>query len=160
WTAWDEVGMAVRGGMKRLLSSRGVDLLPPAQGAGYALLAVEGGTTGEIVVAGALGDFEPRGPDPGSPPDQTDAAAPPAADSPVAGSREPAAPAKATSLPPLLDRILEEQPGQRLIAARALNPEADRFLSDHAIDGVPVLPGVVGLEILAQAASLLRPSSP
>ena len=32
WTAWADVGMAVRGGMERLLTDRGVELLPADAG--------------------------------------------------------------------------------------------------------------------------------
>ncbi len=59
WTAWDDVGMAVRGGMRTLLSQRGVDLLPAEAGAGLLIDLIAAETSGELVVAGALGDFHP-----------------------------------------------------------------------------------------------------
>ena len=37
WTAWGDVGMAVRGGMQSLLEGRGVQLLPADAGAEWPL---------------------------------------------------------------------------------------------------------------------------
>ena len=59
WTAWDDVGMAVRGGMKRLLEDRGVDLLPAPAGAKLLVDLIVAGQWGELVVAGRLGGFLP-----------------------------------------------------------------------------------------------------
>ncbi len=58
WTAWGGVGMAVRGGMETLLTSRGVELLPPGPGARLLCDMISHGTSGEVVVAGRLGDFQ------------------------------------------------------------------------------------------------------
>ncbi len=44
-----------------------------------------------------------------------------------------------------------------LIVRTTLNPEEQPFLDDHRIDGVPVLPGVMGLEAFAEVARLLAP---
>ena len=46
-----EVGMAVRGGMEALLTSRGVELLPAEAGARLLYDLVAAGVTGEVVVA-------------------------------------------------------------------------------------------------------------
>lgn len=59
------------------------------------------------------------------------------------------------SLP--LSRFLENpvvhQPGVELVADAELSLGTDPYLADHVIDGVPVLPAVVGLEAMAQAAA-------
>ena len=117
WTAWDDVGMAVRGGMRSLLEGRGVDLLPADAGASLLADLIGAKVTGELVVAGALGDFEP-GPD-----------------------------------HPLLDSL--EVDGARATGTRVLTVARDRWIEDHAIEGTPVLPGVVGLELMAAVASAL-----
>jgi len=57
WTAWADTGMAVRGGMEKLLTDRGVELLPAGPGAELVVDLVGAGVTGELVVAGRLGDF-------------------------------------------------------------------------------------------------------
>jgi NAD(P)-dependent dehydrogenase (short-subunit alcohol dehydrogenase family) len=58
WTAWDDVGMAIRGGMRTLLTDRGVQLLPADAGAALLAAFISDQTQGELVVAGDLGDFE------------------------------------------------------------------------------------------------------
>jgi NAD(P)-dependent dehydrogenase (short-subunit alcohol dehydrogenase family) len=120
WTAWDDVGMAVRGGMKNLLSARGVDLLPADAGAGLLVDLIASGVVGEIVVAGRLGDISPN--------------------------PEPEAPT---------ERV--EQDGDTVRVFRTLSPESDVWLRDHAIDDVCVLPGVMGLEMMAEAAARTAP---
>jgi acyl transferase domain-containing protein/NAD(P)-dependent dehydrogenase (short-subunit alcohol dehydrogenase family)/phosphopantetheinyl transferase len=130
WTAWDDVGMAVRGGMRGLLTERGVELLPADAGAGLLASLVANKVTGELVVAGALGDFE-EGPD-----------------------------------HPLLDTLelgaLGASGDGELTArgTRSFTRTSDPWLLDHAIDGVPVLPGVIGLELMAAVAAPLFPGLP
>jgi acyl transferase domain-containing protein/NAD(P)-dependent dehydrogenase (short-subunit alcohol dehydrogenase family)/phosphopantetheinyl transferase len=119
WTAWDDVGMAVRGGMRNLLTDRGVELLPADAGAALLVSLVAGHVTGEVVVAGKLGDFE-SGP-----------------------------------THPLLDTI--EVGDGKARGIRAMSRATDPWVADHAIEGVPVLPGVVGLECMAATASTLMP---
>jgi len=46
---------------------------------------------------------------------------------------------------------------QGMTAEIRLDPKLEPFLYDHAIDGIPVLPGVMGLETFAEAAWLLAP---
>ena len=56
-------------------------------------------------------------------------------------------------------RFLEEirvySPGAELIADSSLGPDTDPYLDDYRIDGVAVLPAVIGLEAMAQAAAAL-----
>ncbi|MEV3988937.1 SDR family NAD(P)-dependent oxidoreductase [Streptomyces sp. NPDC049837] len=56
-------------------------------------------------------------------------------------------------------RFLEEprvhQPGVELVADARLGPRTDPYLTGHRLDGVVWLPGVLGLEAMAQAASAL-----
>ncbi len=121
WTAWGDVGMAVRGGMERLLTDRGVELLPAGPGADLLVDMIAAGTEGEVVVAGRLGDMTVR-------------------------------PTHA-----LLDSM--ELDGDCVIARRRLTVERDMWIEDHSIEGTPVLPGVIGLELMAAAAAATRPGS-
>ena len=57
---------------------------------------------------------------------------------------------------PLVDELVERGP-DRLVASRRLDPGRDPFLAQHLVDGRPVLPGAFALEMLAEAAALLRP---
>jgi acyl transferase domain-containing protein/NAD(P)-dependent dehydrogenase (short-subunit alcohol dehydrogenase family) len=120
WTAWDDVGMAVRGSMRHLLTERGVELLPADAGASLVVRLLTTRATGELVVSGNLGGFLP-------------------------------APAH-----PLLDEMRFE-PGA-IVVTRALSMQSDPWLKDHAIDGTAVLPGVIGLEMMAAAAQYAQPT--
>ena len=119
WTAWADTGMAVRGGMQHLLESRGVDLLPATAGASLLVDLIAAGTSGELVVAGALGAF----------------------DEPVAH--------------PVLERLVYD--GDAVVCEARLSRARSPWILDHAIDGTPVLPGVVGLELMAAAAAQAAP---
>jgi hypothetical protein len=57
WTAWGDVGMAVRGGMKKLLTDRGVELMPADAGADLLVDMIAARMTGELLVAGKLGEL-------------------------------------------------------------------------------------------------------
>ena len=47
--------------------------------------------------------------------------------------------------------------GGGLVAHRALSLESDPWIVDHSIDGKPVLPGVIGLEMMAAVAMMADP---
>jgi 3-oxoacyl-(acyl-carrier-protein) synthase/NAD(P)-dependent dehydrogenase (short-subunit alcohol dehydrogenase family)/phosphopantetheinyl transferase/acyl carrier protein len=122
WTAWDDVGMAVRGGMRRWLENRGVDLLPADAGASLLVDLIATRATGELLVAGKLGELLP-------PPSH-----------------------------PLLDRV--EMEGDVVRGYRTLSVSRDPWLADHVIDGTPVLPGVVGVELMTALACRASPGLP
>ena len=46
-----------------------------------------------------------------------------------------------------------------MVTQSTLSTEDHPFLVDHAIEGVPYHPGVMALEMFAQSALLLRPST-
>ncbi|MEC8192296.1 MAG: SDR family NAD(P)-dependent oxidoreductase [Myxococcota bacterium] len=119
WTAWADVGMAVRGGMDKLLGDRGVEMLPAGPGSELLVDMVAAKLVGEVVVSGRLGDFG-------------------------------IAPAH-----PLIDGV--EMDGESIIGTRSLSLVSDPWIADHAIDGKPVLPGVVGLEMMAAVAAMADP---
>ncbi len=119
WTAWGDVGMAVRGGMEVLLTERGVELLPAGPGARLTVALLDAGTTGEVVVAGKLGGFP------------------------------------LPALHPLCDSVTYE--GDTVIVRRSMSQASEPWMADHAIDGVWVLPGVIGLELMVAAALLACP---
>ncbi|MEU4249089.1 type I polyketide synthase [Amycolatopsis sp. NPDC026612] len=54
-----------------------------------------------------------------------------------------------------LDRVAVHHPGVELVADTDLDAAHDTYLGDHRIDGLIVLPAVVGLEAMAQAATAL-----
>ncbi len=54
-----------------------------------------------------------------------------------------------------LERPQLEYPGVELVVEAELCAATDPYLADHVFDGVPLLPAVVGLEAMAQAAAPL-----
>jgi enediyne polyketide synthase len=54
-----------------------------------------------------------------------------------------------------LETVQVHYPAIELVADTRLSLATDPYLGDYRIDGLPVLPGVVGLEAMAQAASAL-----
>jgi malonyl CoA-acyl carrier protein transacylase len=134
WTAWDEVGMAVEGSIKTILEHRGVEFLPPDIGAPMVADSLELGLTGELMVAGELGQLEGNirmrrhGP----------------------GTREEP-PAEQFAF---ATKTVESE-DDRLVVERTFDSERDRFLGDHVYEGNPVLPGVMGFELIEETARQL-----
>lgn len=137
WGPWAEVGMASRGSIPQLMERAGIQTLPPNEAApvvGDMLLA---GVQGEVLVAGDLGM--------------------------MARNRYKN---HAVNIE-LADRSLREgrpehtmfshlsafNPFQEGITFEAkLDPAQLEWLRDHAIRGIPVLPGVAGIEGFTRAA--------
>ena len=76
-----------------------------------------------------------------------------------AGVPAPPEPLKQASQQVTRGRFVQEAglhyPAVEFIADTRLSAAADPYLADHRIDGLPVLPAVMGLEAMAQAASVL-----
>ncbi len=135
WSAWAEVGMATRGSIPQVMEQAGIELIRPEVAAPFVRgeIAVAG-TGGEVLIAGALGVLaESRAPDGGI--DREKANARLAHDFPLAG--------RATGLDASGALTFEVE----------LDPQ-EPFLRDHAIDGTPLLPGVMGVEGFAEVACL------
>lgn len=54
-----------------------------------------------------------------------------------------------------LENVLVHQPGVELVCGPRLSLQADPYLADYQVDGLPMLPPMLALEALAQAASVL-----
>lgn len=125
WSQWEGAGMAQRLGAVETLRRQGVAPIPVADGTRILLSLL--GTPDlppSVLVAGRL---------------------------PRAGTLRYAD----ESLPLLrfLERPLVHQPGVEVVADARVGLGGDPYLADHALDGVPLLPAVVGLEAMAQAAA-------
>lgn len=142
WTAWDDIGMATRGSVKHVLEELGVQLIPAAYGARLGADVVAAAAPGDWVVAGALGKLAYTEALRGG----TLAPVPTAAEAAAEGG------AQASDAPsdPLFDRV-ESEDGVG-IYVRRLDPARDLGLDDHRIDGVVLLPGVLGLELMVRGA--------
>jgi acyl transferase domain-containing protein/acyl carrier protein/NAD(P)-dependent dehydrogenase (short-subunit alcohol dehydrogenase family) len=140
WTAWGGIGMATRGSIPEIMKRAGIDMLDPAEGLPVIRHALQAGFSGEAVVGRRLGILvEPFDADGGIDP---------------AGTLQARAKDKALPLP--FDKVSFDL-HEGLRAEIRLDPKVEPFLYDHAIDGIPVLPGVMGLETFAEAAWLLAP---
>jgi NAD(P)-dependent dehydrogenase (short-subunit alcohol dehydrogenase family) len=136
WTAWAGIGMATRGSIPKVMEAAGVGMLPPEIGIGWVRRELTASDyRGEVVVAGELGmmaaEYHPRG-----------------------GLAEGAAPAG-----PFGGGELTASVHHGLTSRVTLNPKELPFLDHHRIDGIAVLPGVMGMEAFAELASFLVPES-
>ena len=138
WTAWDDVGMAVDGGTRAFMSQRGIDLLPADEGAALCVDLLCSSAAGEVLVAGGLGDLRRL----------------PGADHWLAEAD--VAPSAEAGLLTSVQIEPDRSSARALVTLRADLP----FLNDHRIDGTPILPGVMGVEVAAQLSALLADGAP
>jgi len=130
WAAWGELGMASRGNIPMLMERAGIELLKPASAAPMVRKALELGLSGEYVVAGSLGMLSNSCED-------------------NCGVDVGAANVALRAGKPIhkmfshLTRFSIDQ-GVRLEAE--LDPAQESYLHDHKINGIPVFPGVKGIE--------------
>jgi KR domain/Polyketide synthase dehydratase domain/Polyketide synthase dehydratase N-terminal domain len=133
WTAWGGIGMAARGSMPAIMKAAGIDMLAPEAGMGVVRRELGAGTSGEVVVAGGLGVM--------------------LAEDPVASRLGPEfAAAALAQTGPMVGAAPSWSLVDGLVVETALDPKAQPFLDHHRIDGVAVLPGVMALEAMAEAA--------
>jgi hypothetical protein len=145
WTAWGGIGMATRGSIPKVMEAAGIDMLPPEIGIPWIRRELTaGGFRGEVVVAGRLGMMlEERDATGGL--DTSEAA--------LARLRSGAG-AGATIM---IGKVTGMGVYGGLTVETTLDPAEQPFLDHHRIDGTPVLPGVMGVEGFAEAATLLFP---
>jgi len=139
WTAWEGIGMAARGSIPKMMELAGIDMLPPQ--AGIPLIRREltaGGTRGEIVIGQSLGALL----------NEWDAT----------GGLDAAALDKTSSeQAPMVGKIAGMGLYGGLTIETTLDPRIQPFLHDHQIEGTPVLPGVMGIEVFAEAVPSVLP---
>jgi len=128
--------MATRGSIPKLMEAAGIDMLPPAVGVPFIRRELAARRGGEVVVAGRLGrmteEFDPT------------------------GGLDTAIEVKPTGV--MVGRVTGMGIYSGLTVESTLDPAAQPFLDHHRIDGTPVLPGVMGIEAFAEAATLLFPA--
>ncbi|HEX8924363.1 MAG TPA: SDR family NAD(P)-dependent oxidoreductase, partial [Terriglobales bacterium] len=139
WTAWAGIGMASRGSIPKMMEVAGIDMLPPE--AGVPTIRREltcGGTRGEVLVGQKLGillnEWDEHG-----------------------GVDVTAAESRIANLGPMIGKITAMSLHDGLTVETTLDPAFQPFLHDHKINGVPVLPGVMGVEAFAEVALCLLP---
>jgi NAD(P)-dependent dehydrogenase (short-subunit alcohol dehydrogenase family)/acyl carrier protein len=134
WTAWAGIGMATRGSIPRVMELAGIEMLEPECGIATVRRELMSDTTsGEVVVAGRLGAL--------------------LAQSDADGGLDPTA-----STPhPMVGTLVGIGENGDVRAETTIDPKCQPYLDHHRIDGVPVLPGVMGIEALCELASLSVP---
>jgi acyl transferase domain-containing protein/acyl carrier protein len=139
WPAWDEAGMAVRPETKLALTIGKLRLMPPREGVEHLIDELRAGAPeGEVLIVDGRGSLDHDGilPTP-------------------AHRRAFLRRTKMIADLPLIDGLRELNEGQSLVAEAGFHPTSDPFLLDHRYQGVPLLPAVIGIESLAEAAVLL-----
>jgi len=130
WTAWADIGMATRGSIPAIMKQAGIDMLAPEAGIPVVRRELTAGTHGEVLIADGLGIML----------DETQAR-----DVMLGGSESSAAGL-------MVGTVESFGPCGGLVVQTRLDPEVQPFLRDHQIDGTAVLPGVMGLEAMSEAA--------
>ena len=137
WTAWSGIGMATRGSIPKMMEMAGIDMLTPEVGVPWVRRElVSGGRLGEVLVAGELGILT----------EEADAD----------GGLDRTA-VRLLTHGPMVGEVRSMGVFGPLTVETALDPTVQGFLDDHRIDGVPVLPGVMGVEAFAEVAALMAP---
>ena len=167
-SAYKNVGMGVRAGVETFLRSNGVDFVDPQDGMQIFLDEIVYGQVPEIVLTGSLGrldwdhqlKFEW---------DEIGAEENGSDDAPKGGNDVPAAPAAAPAQAAAVDaskathflgNVTSLQKGAEIHLEKEFNLNSDPYLADHAIEGTPYVPGVMGIETFMETATALTGNVP
>jgi NAD(P)-dependent dehydrogenase (short-subunit alcohol dehydrogenase family) len=142
WGPWAEVGMASRGHIPALMKMAGVEMLQPLAAAPLVRAELLAGKDSEVLLTASLG----------MPEAQTD---------PSGGlDLEKANRLLAASRPhKLLDQLVGFESSGKLCFEVELDPRVEPFLKDHALNGIPIMPGVMGIEGFLEIARLMASMS-
>lgn len=142
WAPWADVGMATRGSLESVFDHAGIDMISADDGASR--FADEALCSGKrmVMIAGRLGQL-----------DDEDSIRPPPQRLPQNVANLLADPMRF----PLIGHIEELVPYTSVVFSTVIDSERHPHLKDHAIDGVPYMPGVMALEAFAESAVLLWP---
>jgi enediyne polyketide synthase len=128
WSAWSEVGMGAKLGLIGSLSQLGVRPISPENGISMLLALIAADAPGAApIVTGRFGMA---------------ARTLPMCERDVPFFR-------------FIENPLVHYPGIELVAEATVAGETDKYLADHALDGMPLLPAVAGIEAMAQVAQAL-----
>jgi len=136
WGAWAEVGMASRGYIPRLMKLAGIEMLNPLQAAPLVRAELLTGGDCEVILAGALGQLEGAS----------------NVDGGLDLERANEALRAGKPIHTMLSRVTGMSLNDGILLEADLDPNNEPFLKDHALNGIPVLPGVMGIEGFTVAA--------
>ena len=136
WGAWAEVGMASRGSIPRLMEMAGIEMMKPAEAAPLVLRELASGASGEVILSGSIGVLlQQTRPDGGLDLEQANKAL-----------------TEGKPIHTMFSRITGFDLLKGVILEADLDPQTEQYLKDHALNGIPVLPGVMGIEGFSVAA--------
>jgi NAD(P)-dependent dehydrogenase (short-subunit alcohol dehydrogenase family)/acyl carrier protein len=136
WGAWAEVGMAARGYIPRLMATAGIEMLNPQVAAPLVRAELAAGSAAEVVLAGALGQLDQ----------------PASVEGGLDLERANQALREGKPIHAMLSRVTGMNLNEGVLLEAELDPNNEPFLKDHALNGIPVLPGVIGVEGFSIAA--------
>lgn len=139
WGAWGEVGMASRGHMPELMKRAGIELLKPAAAAPCVYRELAFAPAGEAVIAGSLGQMEAEFSQKNS----------------LNGEKANEIFQRKQPKFAMVQRLIGFTPEEGIEFESELDPQQEPFLRDHARNGIPLLPGVMGVEAFVEAAQVL-----
>ncbi len=166
-SAYKNVGMGVRAGVETFLRSNGVDFVDPEDGMQIFLDEIVYGRVPEIVLTGSLGrldwdhqlkfEWDEIGAD--------EAGSDSSSNTPAGGASAPAAPKAAAGVDAskathFLGNVTSLQKGSEIHLEKEFNLNSDPYLADHAIEGTPYVPGVMGIETFMETATALTGTVP
>ena len=133
--------MAARGSIPAIMKQAGIDMLPPEAGIPIIRRELIAGTRGELVIGQRLGilvnEFDSQG----------------GLEIVAGGALEAALKQRGV----MIGEVKEMGLYGGLTIETTLDPAKQAFLFDHQINSTPVLPGVMGLEAMAETAKVLFP---
>ncbi|MBQ7908193.1 MAG: SDR family NAD(P)-dependent oxidoreductase [Elusimicrobiaceae bacterium] len=168
-SAYKNVGMGVRAGVETFLRSNGVDFVDPEDGMQIFLDEIVYGDVPEIVLTGSLGRLDwdhqlrldmdeivPQGGVQTSEEDDSDKGN--GGPSAPVQTEETVTPAVAQPDPNQANHFLSKVVSQtttEIHTEKEFNLDSDPYLADHAIEGTPYVPGVMGIETFVETATAL-----
>lgn len=137
WGAWSDVGMASRGSLPELMKRAGIEMIAPSTGAPLVFQELTYSSADvEIVFAGALGRLDENHHEH----DGVDLV------------KANVALTKGKPSHVMLSRLVDYRSDKGITLETSLDPATEPFLKDHAMNGIPLLPGVMGIEGFITAA--------
>ena len=144
WPPWDDIGMAARPESKLALEMGGQSLMPPREGLAHLLDELGAGAPeGEVLFLDKPSTLD------------LDHSLPAPYQRGVFLSRR-----GAVDDAPLIEGLTEIEEGRSVVAEIRFDPVTDPFLAEHLFQSVPLLPSVIAIEALVEAADLLVPEGP
>ncbi|MBN2038536.1 MAG: SDR family oxidoreductase, partial [Spirochaetes bacterium] len=143
WSGWKDVGMATRASITKIFEESGIDMISMQEGVTKVREELLYGDDAEILIAGNVGYID--------------------IDKIIVGYRTKEFVQREELINsckekyPMADSIETFIPGKKIAVRKKLDTETDVYLKDHAVDNVPYLPAVMGIESFAETSSLLFP---